>query len=301
MIENLPKGCIPDPVDERDYKAEPIMGAVHIDFSQEFRLPNPGDEDQGSSLSCVAQAWSYYHNQIHAGNWSRRNLYSRIFLPEGGANIRQGGLKLVNEGQEMRDKVPDPVPQTEAAMRDASLNSLSEEAAGKELSSFILPQQDINGVAWGIKNYKGVVFGVTGSNQAWQDMENPRPPQNGEELWGHALYGMGYHIHSDGMKCIIAKSSWCNEVSEHHIRENYFLTGNTFNAWTLIPKGTTSMHLAKDNGTVYLIAGVNTKVKIGIADPESLFLFGDEPIQNEDTSAIPETKTLTTGFSIHNK
>ena len=62
-----------------------------------------------------------------------------------------------------------------------------------------------------------------------------------------------------------------------------------------------TMHLANDNGTVYLVAGVNNKVKIGIADPESLLLFGDEPVSDEDTSAIPETKTLTTGFSIHNK
>jgi len=65
-------------------------------------------------------------------------------------------------------------------------------------------------------------------------------------------------------------------------------------------KGIT-MHLAKDNGTVYLVAGVDQKVKIGIADQESLALFGDEPILNEDTSAIPETQTLTTGFSIHKK
>src|SRR5947209_7957440 len=133
MIENLGKGCIPDPEDERDFKAEPIMGSVQIDFTKEFRLPNPGDEDQGSSESCVAQAWSYYHTQIHPHDWSRRNLYSRIFLPGGGAVIRDGGLKLIKEGQETRAKVPDPVPQTEAGMRDASLNSLPEEAAGKEL------------------------------------------------------------------------------------------------------------------------------------------------------------------------
>lgn len=61
------------------------------------------------------------------------------------------------------------------------------------------------------------------------------------------------------------------------------------------------MHLAKDNGTVYLIAGVNNKVKIGIADEASLALFGDEPVIEENTSAIPDTKTITTGFSIHNK
>ena len=62
-----------------------------------------------------------------------------------------------------------------------------------------------------------------------------------------------------------------------------------------------SMHLANDNGTVYLVAGVNQKVKIGIADQQAQALFGDEPVLNEDTSGIPETKTLASGFSIHNK
>lgn len=65
-------------------------------------------------------------------------------------------------------------------------------------------------------------------------------------------------------------------------------------------KGIT-MHLAKDNGTVYLVAGIDQKVKIGIADQESLALFGDEPILNEDTTTIPETLTLTSGFSVHKK
>jgi hypothetical protein len=111
--------------------------------------------------------------------------------------------------------------------------------AFEEKSSAPLPENDINAVAWGIKNFVGVVFGVTGDNVGWQNMEVPLPPST-KDTWGHCIYAMGYHMHqnTDGTteRCIIAKSSWCNEVKEHHIRERYFTSGNTFNAYTLIPK-----------------------------------------------------------------
>ena len=131
-----------------------------------------------------------------------------------------------------------------------------------------------------------------------QVVEQPtaEPPQI--PVWGHALYAFGYHQHGN-QKCIIAKSSW-KEVNEHHIRENYFLTGNTFNAWTLIPKGKT-MKLVKDKGTVYIVSGNNDKRKIGIADEETLGLFGDEPQEEMDTTGIPEYQTISKGFVINNK
>jgi hypothetical protein len=236
IIANLPKGALPDPIDERDYKITPeILGAVTVDWSKEFRLPDPGNEDQGSSDSCVSQAWSYYHRQLHGKDYSRRDLFCRIALPYG-AYIRDGGKEIVGSGQATRDEVADPRPQTAQNMRSTAGTKPEYRTDDKELNYFVLPQQDINGVAWGIQNYKGVVFGVTGSNSGWRDMKYPKPPMWGEETWGHALYAMGFHICKDGQKCIIAKSSWCNVVTEHHIRENYFITGNTFNAWTLIPR-----------------------------------------------------------------
>lgn len=235
MIQNVGKGALPDSLDERDLRAEPVLGAIPIDWTKQFLLPNPGDEDQGQSESCVAQAWSYYHTQIHAANYSRRDLYSRIFQPAGGASIRDGGKEIVNNGQDTRDHMPDPTPETEMGMRDASGRNTAGEAAHKELNYAVVASPTPDAIAAALQAFKGAVFGVTGSDPAWKDMLNPVPPSPGEATWGHALYAMGYHTHSDGQKCIIAKSSWCNYVREHHIRENYFFTGNTFNAWTLIP------------------------------------------------------------------
>ena len=49
---------------------------------------------------------------------------------------------------------------------------------------------------------------------------------------------MGYHTHTNTNgtteKCIIAKSSWCNYIPEHHIRQTYFTSGNTNSAWVMI-------------------------------------------------------------------
>lgn len=259
MIENLPKGAIPEPVDERDYKvSSELLAAVNVDWSKEYRVPEPPGEDQDSSDDCVAEAWSYYHWQLKGRKFSRRDLFCRIAQIYG-AYIRDGGLEIVKNGQATRTEVKDPEPQTPQNMRDSRGTKQEYREDDKAFNSFTLPQQDINGVAWGIQNYKGVVFGVNGTNNGWKDMKYPRPPFDGESgIWGHALYAMGFHICNDGQKCIIAKSSWSNTVSEHHIRENYFITGNTFNAWTLIPKGdymNEHVRIINYKGTIYIAVG----------------------------------------------
>lgn len=253
MIETFGKGAIPDLPDDRDLLAAPHLGALPpIDWTKEFRLPDPGDEDQGSSDSCVAQSSSYYHFQIDPANYSRRDLYCRIFQPDGGAYLRDGMTQIVSVGQDTRDHMPDPQPETETGMRDKTGLNPKLENAHQELSYKAITAVTPEAIAQSVLNFKGAIFGVSGSDEGWQDLMNPRPPQSDETVWGHALYAMGYHTHQDGQKCIIAKSSWCNEVKEHHIRANYFSGGNVFSPWTLIPKeqNMTTKFLVNQNGKV---------------------------------------------------
>jgi hypothetical protein len=249
-IENLPKGALPDEQDPRDFKLE-TMGAIPpIDFSQEFRLPEPPDSDQAQADCCVGEAWSYYHWQLTGKTYSVKSLFAYI-AQFYGAYIRDGGLRIVKHGQETFEETPDPNPKTPRNMRDKTGLNPDDALDDREYDSFVVPESSmIQGVAWGVKNYKGCVFGVTGSNEGWADMANPRPPASGENTWGHALYAMGYHLHN-GLKCIIAKSSWCNSVREHHIKENYFVSGNTFNGWTLIPRKPMSNVKLVKNGNEY--------------------------------------------------
>lgn len=236
-IEQLGKGAIPDVPDNRDFRGELLMGAPLIDWNKPYKLLEPPNENQGSSSSCVAQAWSYYHWQLKRLDFCRRDIYAWIFIPPaGGAQIRDGGLRLIKYGQETRNFAQDPNPQDEMGMRSQAGLDPDKEKINRELASFVL-FNNIDSVAAGIKNYMGVVGGVIGSNPGWQDMANPRPPASGEVQWGHCIYFFGYHLH-DGLKCVIAKSSWgtTGGTTVHHIKENYFESGNTFNPWTLIPR-----------------------------------------------------------------
>lgn len=245
MVENLGKGALRDLPDARDYKASSIMRAPRVDWVTGLLLPEPPSNDQGTSSSCVGQAWSYYHWQLRNKDFCRRDIYAWIYQQGGGAYVRDGGIRLINFGQELRSDAQDPVPETEAGMIDRTGLDPNKSKVYQELNSFVV-SNDIDSIAAAIKNYNGVVFGVNGSNPGWQDLANPRPPLVGETLWGHCLYLFGYHLY-DGQKCVVAKSSWGNSgnTTVHHIKENYFTSGNTFNAWTLIPKGQQMSNQAK--------------------------------------------------------
>jgi hypothetical protein len=136
-------------------------------------------------------------------------------------------------------------------MRDKTGVTLDKEIDDKELSGFTMDAKDIDTVARTIRDYQGCLFGLNMTNEGWNDQINPRPPLSGEKVFGHALYGMGYHLHN-GQKCIIAHSSFGKsdgspEGTHHHIKENYFLSGQTFNPWTLIPKEQTMSQFKTQN------------------------------------------------------
>ena len=256
-ISLLGKGAIPDIPDDRDF----VIGtATPVDWTIPFILPEPPNEDQNGSSSCVGQGWSYYHWQLKQKDFCRRDIYAWIFYPGGGAQIRDGGLRIVNYGQETRDNAQDPNPETELGMESLIGLDPNKEKINQELNSFVL-LKDIDTIANAIKQYSGVVFGVIGSNEGWQNIALPEPPLNGEVQWGHCLYLFGYHTHSNGKKCVIAKSSWgiAGNTTTHHITEDYFINNGTyvFNPWTLIPKGTTMANQAKvvvskNSPTVYV-------------------------------------------------
>src|SRR5690349_14889181 len=143
-IEQLTKGALPDPADERDYKLG--LGALPpVDWNQSYMTPELPAEDQANSDACVAYASSYYHTQIHPANYSRRDLFARIALSYG-AYIRDGVKAIVEAGQATRDEVPDPAIPNPQNMRDKTGITAAKEASHKELNYFIVPK-DIDSVA----------------------------------------------------------------------------------------------------------------------------------------------------------
>src|SRR6185369_5930810 len=236
-ISQLGKGAVPQPQDPRDFQFGFIAAAAApLDWTQEFRLPEPPNENQNGSSSCTAQATSYLHWQLHHRDYSRRDVYAQIFLPGGGAYGRDAVSRIVNFGQATREETPDPNPQTETAMRDKTGISAAAESSDIEANYFSVAAGGIVSIAVAVRDHRGAVFGVYGNNQGWQDLTNPSPPTSqGTVEWAHYLYAFGYHTH-DNQRCIIAKSSWCQgNHHEHHIRENYFIN-MTFDGWVVVAK-----------------------------------------------------------------
>ena len=226
-------GALPDRQDKRDFNAEPLLGAAPaVDFENNpLFLPKPPLWNQNASDACVGASWSYYHWQLKGEIFSKRDLFARIAQAYG-AYIRDGGVTLVKIGQQTETELPDPQFPDANNMRDKTGLNDQQAIDDRELNSYSF-NNTIDDCAKCIRDFKGCVFGVVGSENGWKDKENPTPPKSGEATWGHALYLYGYHLH-DGQKCVIARSSWSE--TDHHIKQNYFESGNTFNPWVLIPR-----------------------------------------------------------------
>jgi len=254
----LGTGAIVDMPDSRDYQyAFVAAGAAPVDWSQEFRLPEPPDENQGSSDSCVAHSSSYLHWQLKGKPYSRRDLFSRIAL-DFGAELRMGVKQLTKTGQQTKDECPDPKPQTPANMRVKSDKPDSAGADDLE-TEFFSVGNTIDQIAQAVRDHKGCIFGVVGNWNTWGDLTNPEPPSPNTVNWSHAIHAMGYHMHN-GQKCVIAKSSWCNPShKEHHIKENYFKAGMTFSPWAVVPKGEymVKRYIVNKNGKLGVLVSVD--------------------------------------------
>src|SRR5215475_11911430 len=174
-LQNL--GALPDPIDNRDFRAAAVMGTPTVDFSKPFSVsPEPIYESQDIADDCVAESVSYYHEQLKPNKrFSRRDLFVRIALTYG-AYIRDGILEVVKAGQATKDEVPDPDNRTPQNMRDKTGITPEKQADDKALAGFRIEATDIVSCAVAIRDYQGVVFGVYLSNEGWNDLSNPRPP-----------------------------------------------------------------------------------------------------------------------------
>lgn len=297
-IKDVGKGLHRQPPDSRDFQYEEVMGAAPIDWTKGFINPEPLDSDQGSSNRCVGEAFSYFHQQLKQIKFSPRDIYSQIYLPQSGAYLRSGAEILCTKGQQTIEECGDPNLNNEANNR-IKCGHPENATDSLEANYYAINGKSIDVIAMAIRDNKGCVIGIEGDNAGWHDMTNPVPPKNYE--WGHALYMYGFHMH-DGKKCAIAKSSWCNTgVKQHHIKEDYFLSGYTFDGWVVIRKET-GMKKVIIGGTVFL---KGNKGAIGVADKASgdlLNRIDDTPPETMDALDVPQVGTFThdDAYIIHN-
>lgn len=269
-----------DPIDERDHVFEPKFGAMMIDWEKGFDIRNVlGGEmyqkDQGQSLSCVGQAWSYYawvlqvlemmklkrmnlselrtNHETGVIDISAKAIYSQIALTWGGAYFRDGAKLITNWGSLFENQVPSNdrgAAQTESFMRDLSwfsedMTKIAAMLRAKEYK--MIPSIQIDDVARAILENFGVVGGVVGSNNAsWRSLE-PRTPLESESMWYHGIFYGAFGIH-EGRKFVATPNSWGRFLLEdwkpgmppgfgwQRLYEDYFVGKFQFNPWTLTDK-----------------------------------------------------------------
>lgn len=253
-ISQLGKGALPRLPDPRDIQyGDYIAGAPAVDWSRPYDVRTViGDlpvNNQGGSLSCVGQASSKLAEIAEAfeakkqTRLSARDVYSRIYVPEGGAYGYRGLSAIVQRGVATEQRVPsylypDKEPPTEAFMRtqDNSPEAV-EEAKVRVAGNYAHLSQNIDEMAYAIEHQNGIVFGVVGTNEAWNwGITIPRPPQSGESVWYHFVVGVGFKI-INGKKHIVVLNSWSEQWGDNgycYIPEDYITGGWTFNAMTLI-------------------------------------------------------------------
>lgn len=264
----LNTGAIRDLKDDRDYIYE-ALGSSPItqeeweagyDVEEELGLTIPF-KNQWTSYSCVGQAWSIYwavKNALKTGILdivSAKAIYSKISLGYGqGAYIRDGG-KLITEYGALPEQLVKSIKDNGTTDESFMINTDWETEALKEMaknlraeSYYLITGLGIDYFAKAIRDGKGMVAGVEGTNNGtWSSNEPKRPEFNTPQgqLWGHALFFGKFGIDEKG-KYIATPNSWGtrNQKDKLHpddwqkFREDWFDDSNrfVFNPWVVITK-----------------------------------------------------------------
>lgn len=262
-------GCLPDPIDARDFKFKDVMRGQPIDWNKPFSVYDdvgliPEFQDQGSSSSCVSQATGAYTRvwiKKLMGvdiDFSEKFVYSQIALPGGGAYLRDGVKIVATKGCAKESLVPSykagQKPPDEQFMLDKTWMTPDVMKQALPFDKFtyrVIEGQtyDINIFAAAIRDFHGCVAGFIGSNSGWV-REFITPPGKNESTWGHAVFLGGFGVFND-QKCVFIRNSWGGRYTIKSgiwkgfqaIPESYFeAKGNmgvngeyVMPAWVLVP------------------------------------------------------------------
>lgn len=307
-VMNYGTGAIPDVKDERDYKYEDVMGAVVLpeNYNVLDELPYKIKvENQGQSSSCVGQAWSKYIEVLNyfdekkQRDASAKFVYSRIFLPQGGAHIRDGANLCVDVGVSQEDFDPsyeNGQPPSEAYMRIKNENiAVLENAKVYQAKEYrtIWHQSNIETIKNAIFNNKGVISGFLGDNEGWSSPDGIVKPPASESKWGHAVYLIGWEK-INGEDYILFLNSWSSNWGRGGVGlmpPSYWTIGGlAFNLWTLTDKQLTNNSMYKyaiDENNNQHILYTDLKIDIEISDVKDL----DKLVANGLTGAPEQILT----------
>lgn len=193
-----PAGCIPEPFDKQDFQLEEVCEALPafdwekgFDIEAKLNLKIP-IKSQGRSSSCVGQAWAYYCGVLEAleikkyRDCSARWFYSQIYLPQGGAYLRDGGQITVKQGAVPSYYVPDYKTEDEMRKKDWAIDVPQVAKLYLKDSYVSIPKRSIDQIASIMLEHNGFISGVRTNFKNWK-VTFPKissvQPQG-----GHAIY-----------------------------------------------------------------------------------------------------------------
>lgn len=286
LARNFNPGAFPDRYDSRDRRYKEIaFGAPPVNWeggfsvlerlNDEFLFKGLTIENQGSSSSCVGQAYSKYAEVLNIVetkgfiDLSAKSIYERIFLPQGGAYFRDGAEAVV-KGIATEVSVPsylisvenDKVisnPPTEEFMRNPSItNDIRKEMetyAAKEYRK--VDRTNLDELANAIIDGWGLVIGLAGNNKAWK---NKNLGKLDKVDWWHAVYVFAFGQDDRG-RWIDFVNSWSISWGEKGIGRIYVdewnMSQHASSCWVIIDKPNQN-HMVKlvktkDDSTVYVV------------------------------------------------
>lgn len=256
-------GCKKEPFDPKDFDAKLLMGEEE-EFPKKYSVFQDLDlsrlrfnsveelirkiiEDQGTSSACVAEATAYVAEALNIFDFGRyinlspRSIYQAIHLPGGGAYLRRGAKHLVNKGVSEENLAPS-YPATEEQLRKEISEQAQENALTYQSKDFAkyFQKDDMDFYARMIHQNQGFLSGVELSSEGWQDAR-VRPPKDGEDTGGHALYFYKYDL-TKTPKEVWALGSWGldygmdDKPGRHILTPDYLLSDYMFDVRTFVDK-----------------------------------------------------------------
>lgn len=311
-------GAYPDRLDERDYQySDIVFGTPIIDWEKGYDVEKELGitlkvEHQNGSSSCVGQAWAKYTEVIDfvetgkISDHSAKSIYEQIFLPSGGAYIRDGAKTIVNGGialEEWISSYEDSSPPSEEYMRIQSiLPEIREKMKSYKAKEYrSIGSANIDLLAHAIMNNNGAVSGATGDNKGWSgkninDFVVNAPTDNNP--WGHAFYWVAFGIDEKGKWFEFINSwgnGWGNNGRGRMYYNEYNMANNTFGAWTLVDLPNTELMCelikTKDDPGVWIKWLNNTKSYIPDWD-QFVEITPRLGLKEEDIKIIPEDELI---------
>lgn len=234
----------PNPKAFLDYKL-PGLSAVStavasleddLDWQTGLNLDDLPAENQNGSGSCTEQAFCYDFAHKFGIQLSRQDGYSRIGRPDqAGAYPHEpywlhtdsyGQTSGLEIGQYTRAVSPDPVKQTEAAMKTRVELPGIPRMQDYRVRYWSPTDTHIDTIARMIREYDGITGCFILTGEGWEDRTYPRAPRREDTDWmgAHMLWLCGYKL-VGGQKKIIAKSSW-KSTKYHYLGEDYYYIGS---------------------------------------------------------------------------